>query len=353
MNFEYAKVTANHYVSLRLNPIYYLWLLITKRKILPAVFGKRIIAKLLKARYSPPKEMNLLRIPVDGTWCKRVRGGFKVFDVKRRIVTKVYKPGTNKHLIQKQIELFTRVGLLEFAPDLKGWNIDEGWYGEEFVEGLSGHELVLKDYPKTTMDRYFSIIEPIIERLIFTDSPVSQCAFDYLEKVNNSFSIAFNKTENIYDAELLQFVKDMTLNCKEHIGGKKIEIFLVFSHGDFHQFNMFRNGRSLKLIDWEGSQRLSLLFDFYNFFFSQLYLDNTTLDCPSFIEQGISKLSQNIALKNVDLSRNLVENSDLYRFIYYIERIHTFLTTFKLNNLEIKKWTDSFKKFEKFGDSMK
>lgn len=291
--------------------------------------------------------MNLLRIPVNGTWCRRLRtGGFKVFDIPRGIVTRVYNPETDKEVIKKQIDLFTRVGHHEFAPTLKSWNIDDGWYEEEFFEGLSGKGFVPIAAPKITMNRYFTLIEPLLEKMILAEQPEPIPILSYLEKFERSRWTIINETGDENVSKFLVFIEKMVGRCREFILKPGSEIYLVLAHGDFHQFNMIWTGSGLKLIDWDDTQKRSLLFDFYNFFFSQLYLKNASLDYPLEIKKGVHQLSSRMAINSPQLSENIIECAELYRVVYYIERIHSFLTSFGLDSQRIVRWVDAFLDFE-------
>ena len=347
MDFEYAKVTDHYFVSIGLNPIRYSWYLITKRKILPAVFGRRLIVKLLKAKFYRKHEMNLLRMPVNGTWCRRLRtGGFKVFDIPRGIVTRVYDPETDKEVIEKQIDLFTRVGHLEFAPALTCWSVDEGWYEEDFFEGMSGNGFIPIDAPQIAMDRYVSQIEPLLGKMILAEQPKPTPLMIYLEEFENLRWTMIEVTGDENVSNFLVFIEKMVRRCRELILNPATKIYLVLSHGDFHQFNMIWTGSGLKLIDWDGTQKRSLLFDFYNFFFSQLYLKNTSLEYPKEIKKGVHQLSLRIAKNSPQLSKNIIECAELYRLVYYIERIHSFITSFGLDSQRITRWVDAFLSFE-------
>jgi thiamine kinase-like enzyme len=253
--------------------------------------------------------------------------------------------------MKREIELFSKIGHHEFAPSLKNRNIDEGWYEEEFVEGLSGYGLVPKGSSEIIMDRYFSLIEPLLEKMILADSPEPVFALSYLETVENSPRIGRTGANDEEVLEPHAFIHETASRCRDFIGETRPKIYLVFCHGDFHQFNMFRAGGAVKLIDWEAAQRLSLLFDFFNFFFSQMYLQNTSLDCPEELKKGIKQMASRLSAKAPQLAENLVECAELYRLVYYIERIHTFLGSFGLDSLRISRWIEAFREFEgKVGD---
>jgi hypothetical protein len=342
MDFEYLHLGGKRFISLNQNPFYFLWLLIWKKSLLKNGLGKKGLVRLIKAGFSPQHKRKVLRLPVNGTWCWSVRGGYKVFDMTHKSVIKVYEPETEKEIIKKEVSLLSKIGQQEIAPSLKKWNIDEGWYEEEFITGLSGNELIPKESPEVVMDRYLSFIEPNLEKIILTGSPKPLSALSYLETLEASLEIGRDSKN---DQEVLKahlFIHETASRCKGLLGEREVQIYLTFCHGDFHQFNMFWTGSALKLIDWEASQRLSLLFDFFNFFLSQIYLENTSLDLPKEVNEGLERMRAILSEQAPHLAENILEYAELYRLIYYIERIHTFLGSFGLDSQRISRWIKAF-----------
>ena len=59
--------------------------------------------------------------------------------------------------------------------------------------------------------------------------------------------------------------------AKRMITKEKTQIDLVCSHGDFSLVNILKSKNGIKVIDWEGLDLRNPLFDFYNYFFTELY----------------------------------------------------------------------------------
>jgi thiamine kinase-like enzyme len=346
MDFEYLHLGGKRFISLNQNPFYFLWLLIWNKSLLRNGLGKKVLVRLIKASFSPKHKRKVLRLLVNGTWCWSVRGGYKVFDMPHNSVIKVYEPGTEKEIIKEEVALLSKIGQQEIAPSLKKWNIDEGWYEEEFIKGLSGNELIPKESPEVVMDRYLSFIEPNLEKIILTGSPKPLSALSYLETLEDSPGTGCDSTNDPEVLKAHSFIHETANRCKGLIGQRDVQIYLTFCHGDFHQFNMFWTGSALKLIDWEAAQRLSLLFDFFNFFLSQIYLENTSIDWPKEVNEGLERMQAILSEKTPHLAENIFEYAELYRLIYYIERIHTFLGSFGLDSQRISRWIKAFILFE-------
>jgi thiamine kinase-like enzyme len=346
MDFEYLHLGGKRFISLNQNPFYFLWLLIWNKSLLKFGVGEKVLVRLIKVRFSPKKKRKVLRLPVNGTWCWSVRGGYKVFDMAHKSVIKVYEPEAEKEIIKKEVSLLSKIGQQEIAPSLKKWNIDEGWYEEEFIRGLSGNELIPKESPEVVMDRYLSFIEPNLEKIILSGSPKPLSSLRYLESLEDSLGTGRDSTNDPEVLKAHSFIHETASRCKGLLGQRDGQIYLTFCHGDFHQFNMFWTGSALKLIDWEAAQRLSLLFDFFNFFLSQVYLENTSLDWPTEVHKGLERMRSLLSENDPHLGESIRDNANLYRLIYYIERIHTFLNPFGLDSRKISRWIKAFEKFE-------
>jgi hypothetical protein len=172
----------------------------------------------------PGHGVHALVLPVNGTWCRPVRGGFKVFDMKRKRVIKVYDSGTDKEIVRREIELFSKIGQHEFAPSLKNWSVDEGWYEEEFIEGLSGNGLVPRGIRELMTGRYFSLIEPLLKELILVGSPQSVSASSYLEALEDPLDTEGEREEDEVVLEANAFIHRTVSRCRKIIGGKSPEI---------------------------------------------------------------------------------------------------------------------------------
>ncbi len=344
--FEYHRLGGKSFIARNQSLLYLLWLLIAKRSILPDAIGKKALAILLRAKLAPGRSAQVLRLPVNGMWCRSVRGGFKVFDVGRQSVIKVYAPDTDKAVINREIELFSKVGNQAVAPALKNWDIEQGWYEEEFITGLSSYALIPIAPVGQVMGRYFEIIEPTLEKIILAGSPASVSVLPYIETLERSLDAANGRPGDQDVTKAHAFIHEAAGRIRDLAGDRGTKIHLAFCHGDFHQFNMFWTGSALRLIDWEAAQRLSLLFDFYNFFLSQLYLDNVSPDWPAQVAKALESMHCRLAAELPRMAENLCECAELYRLVYYIERTHTFLGSFGLDSWKINKWIEAFGQFE-------
>jgi hypothetical protein len=96
---------------------------------------------------------------------------------------------------------------------------------------------------------------------------------------------------------------------------------MVFSHGDFSLRNMLMTKEGIRVIDWESAGRRSVLFDLYNYFFTESYYGRIATNLVSEISEAISSLQSRIRSKAPDIAENLSSLTPMYRRLYYLERI--------------------------------
>lgn len=75
------------------------------------------------------------------------------------------------------------------------------------------------------------------------------------------------------------------------------------------------------VIDWESAGRRSTLFDLYNYFFTEIYYGRATTNLISEINEAISSLQSRLASKAPDIARTLPPLGQMYRRLYYFERV--------------------------------
>ena len=125
-------------------------------------------------------------------------------------------------------------------------------------------------------------------------------------------NISFSADEKVKIAERLDNTEDT-------------DIYLAFTHGDFSFVNFQDNNGRIAVIDWESAQLRSALHDLYNYYFTELYYGRTRSDLLTEIDSSVLSLSQRLAADNPALSRNVAKLGNVYRWLYYLERLHMLL----------------------------
>ncbi len=291
------------------------------------------------------KNNTFLELPVRGTYCLPVRGGYKVFDVIRETVIKIFDSGTDKDTIKSEIERLRKVGAHDFAPSILRWDIEEQWYEEDYISGDSGYTIAPSD-SAAFMKIYFNAIAPCIERLILAELPLIVNLNDHIDNMFEKINLALPLRKD-YDNTVLKKVSNFMHSIVDQLPANRNEnIYLAFSHGDFHQFNIFRTDNGVKVIDWEGLGNQNILFDFYNYFFSQLYLKNTESDLTAEIHEAVTSFHSCLVVKVPEIADSILHLATLYRLLYYIERICTFVDEFALPQDKLLRWIDVFNQYD-------
>ena len=123
-------------------------------------------------------------------------------------------------------------------------------------------------------------------------------------------------------------------------------LYRVFAHGDFHLFNLFKTDAGMKLIDWEGVGEQSLLYDFFNYFFSHLWVERTKDDLAEEVMQAIEDMAARLERGNSELAASLREKRELYLMMFYLERIHALATVFRSSPKSFQVWLNVYRNFE-------
>jgi hypothetical protein len=346
--YKYINIQGR-YLCLQQNPFVLGWWLYSGKRPLPSFLSKKNIISLFQHQllYMLHWEKNnsLLELPVAGTCCLAVRGGYKVFDVMRETVIKIFDTGADKDTVKSEIERLRKVGAHDFAPSILRWDMEEQWYEEEYISGDTGYTIAPPD-ASGFMKIYFNAIAPCIERLIHAEPPLMVNLNEHINNIADKFNIALPLRKD-YDDDIMNNVRNFVHSIIEKLSAKRNHnIYLAFSHGDFHQFNLFRTKDGMKIIDWEGVGYQNTLFDLYNYFFSQLYLNNTVSDLITEINDAVSSLHSCLIIKMPEFADNILRFSSSYRWLYYIERICTFVDKFELPPDKIVRWIDVFNQFD-------
>ena len=326
------------YVSLRHNPLLLAWLLIRSAKafglwglgVQNALNSCKLLCRgfaVLACQYLFRLLSNeILELPVSGHLSLKVHNGYKVFDLHRRVVTKIFSPKVTLDQISDEIDWARRVGTHSFAPTVRRWNVEDRWYEEDYVNGC-----VL---PLTTRSvfllTFHEAMPPQLAPIILAFSPREVKALEYAQGRHKLLlGIQSQLAEKRLDATKIQRVWNFSRVMIERVqrAGNCL-IFLAFSHGDFSRQHTFITEHGPVHIDWEMGGYRTALYDLHDAFFKRLQSELVPPDVTLVLAQAISRLqlclSQQASVSNVALISSLQE-AEVYRWIYYVERICFFL----------------------------
>lgn len=271
-----------------------------------------------------PSSEPVLELPVYGSLCLEVNNGHKVFDFKRKTVIKVIGPEIEEAAAVSEIERARSAAFLDFVPNIRNWNVKQRWYEEDYVIGDSGYSIPQRA-GVNLLRIYYHHIAPVIEALILLKPPRTKPVGVYLDETIRVLDngVLSNSELNGDKIETIRcFVKTVVRQLDP---SRNAQVTLIFSHGDFSFVNILDTATGMKVIDWEDAARRSILNDFYNYFFTELYYRRVKTNLVAEMDDAITSLQASLRAKPGDLAGNLRSSAELYRRLYYLERIQLLL----------------------------
>jgi len=325
--YSYTRV-ANNYFCLHCNLVSLAWILLVKseslhlkalgihRRQVPAIL-KSIILRRMHLRQD---SADTLTLPAFGHLCMRVHRGYKVFDFRRMTVTKLFDDDFDATAAAREIGAVRDAAVLDFAPSLLDVGRQDRWYTETFFPGTRS--------PKTAQSDPVSLFEQVIAdylaQMIRSKSVRTTGLAEYFHEAHESLTrqLTSLQLDAGISARILEFTRRI-VECLENTDDT--DIYLAFTHGDFSFVNFQDNNGRIAVIDWESAQLRSALHDLYNYYFTELYYGRTRSDLLTEIDSSVLSLSQRLAADNPALSRNVAKLGNVYRWLYYLERLHMLL----------------------------
>lgn len=302
----------------------------------------RLVLHRCRLRRLPIK----LELPVRGAWCLRVNNGYKVFDPYTAVVTKVYDESADEQRIVEEIKQQSAIGENHFAPTVLDANESEAWYQEEMMTGKTGYH-----FSPTSVDEFMAIynaeVTPILRDLILFHPSSRVTIGEYIEHMPAAIQVEIDRiTEQ--DPMVGRYVQqffDTALAETRAIADE--DISLVFSHGDFHLFNLFTTADGVKLTDWEGIGQQSMLFDLFTYFYSHLWTGKSEDSLVQSLEHGVEALARQLEPRDPSIAAEVREKALTYRKVYYLERLYGYATTFRQEPIQIQRWIRIYDDFER------
>jgi thiamine kinase-like enzyme len=212
---------------------------------------------------------------------------------------------------------------LDFAPNVHGWSREERWYEEDYVVG--GLECQKPMTSAEFLANYDSQIADVLEKTILLQDPNVVSLPEYVDDVLETARSPRLDAANLKKGHVSRIREFMETTANRLRSQRHRQIYLVFSHGDFSQQNVMRTKRGVRCIDWESARRRSILYDLYNYFFTELHYERTQSNMVSEIPDAVRSMQARLLTKAPSLSQGLTDAALIYLRTYYIERVQTFL----------------------------
>ena len=144
--YQYIKID-NYYFCLQQNPIVFAWLLFCKREDLITIqpwlkknltprtfmyvryhwkmFTRNVLHLMMfvQCRLGLRDHVQMVQLPVYGQFGLAVHKGYKIFNFRSGVVTKIFDSDVNQASIFHEIEQLKKVSQIDFAPSLTKWNM--------------------------------------------------------------------------------------------------------------------------------------------------------------------------------------------------------------------------------------
>jgi len=348
--YQYVKIPGegNRYFCIQQNPFVLAWLLFFKKNtLLPMTIGDGAgkwslnyikseichyysfsrtninkLIRFMKYKFHLQSLDPLVELPCYGQICVLVNKGHKIFDLRRRVAIKVYRDDIDMPDITHEMERLQKGSLFDFGPSIRRKNIRERWYEEDYIDGV-------RDYsakPRNSSDllkKFHEEIVPCLERLILHQSPVTKNTGDYVDEIK-SIMASGNLMREGLDTHKIEKITAFIDSITEQLhSAGNVPVYLVLTHGDFCPANMLNTRHGLRVIDWESATLRSALFDFYSYFFYRSVHQKLPVgQLSSEIEVALPYLTGKLNTTAPDISRSLKSFEKVYRWLYYIERVH-------------------------------
>ncbi len=280
-----------------------------------------IFTDFVRYKYSIENNNPLVELPIYGQICVPVHKGFKIFNLQRGTVIKIFKQDVNKSAIVNEVEHLKNVSRIDFASSIKRWDFDQRWYEEDFISGSLDNSSKGRD-STTLLKKFYRDIVPCLESLIIYKSLITKNVIEYIGDILNLFEVNKLPSRKI-DIQKVNKIRNFINSMVERLQYEgNLSAFLVFTHGDFCPANILNTRHKVRVLDWESTMYRSALFDFYSYFFYRpVHQGLPVKKLVSEINEALPFYMSRLSLNAPDLYKNLLYLEKVYRWLYYIERV--------------------------------
>ncbi len=324
--YQYIK-RGRLYVCVQQNIISLVWKILVRNRALglPAIGvtrskGMNLIKSLIRHRLNMNSGSTVIELPIQGNLALDVHQGSKIFMFNEMKVAKVIAPEMSASALAQEMDSVRTAGKLETAPTIYQYDYEGRWYIEDYVPGeflyiahKSSSEKIYKTYEKEIIECLITmtLAQPLIR--VTLKAYVQKLVTNILEEKLSRLNLNQQGQTTIQE-----FIRSVESELQRHANQ---EIDLIFSHGDFSLQNILKTRGKLKVIDWEGVQSRSILYDFYNFFMTELYYERSETDLVTEIDTAQSKLQSQLAMQEISRIKNIKLSDPLYLRLFFLERI--------------------------------
>ncbi|MFF2877274.1 hypothetical protein ACFVR2_13235 [Gottfriedia sp. NPDC057991] len=252
------------------------------------------------------------------------QGEYKVINFRKNSVTTAFPGDFPKSVMENRIYKLKEAQDCKLSPKLLDCDI-KGRYMKESYLNLKPISFELNDIKSVYLDTL-----PILKDILLSKRPQNICLGQHIQNVSKRIDQLLSPFLN-HNVSLVSNIKIILEFISEihsvlHKDASQTEIILGFTHGDFWEGNILKSGKISMVIDWNTLEIRSAFFDFYFITFDKVSSINTEnlYEIDREIEKAYHTFIRNYLegnFINSKLATILMQHSELYRYIFYLEFI--------------------------------
>ncbi|MGE8204578.1 hypothetical protein ACQKP0_08435 [Heyndrickxia sp. NPDC080065] len=251
-------------------------------------------------------------------------GEYKIINFKKKEITTVFSDDDTTTEVESNIHKLVEARKCNLAPEITEMDINRRYVKECYVN------LKTSSFDYDNNHNFNLEVFPLLGIIMMSTTPQVMILRQYQQNLINRIHqlkeayINENPHSEVFDPGILEFFSFIKRKMKLDASIK--DVLLVFSHGDFWEGNVLTDNTKSWVIDWHTLDRRSCYFDFYFIVFDKVAKrkDAERVHIVEEIDQAFTcfqkHLIENTNFNSV-ITQELINQSDTYRYLFYLEFI--------------------------------
>jgi hypothetical protein len=253
------------------------------------------------------------------------QGEYKIINFRKKYVTTVYPKDFPKSVMESRFYKLKEAQSCKLSPKLLDWDLNSRYMKESYLN-LKPVSFKLNDIKHVYLETL-----PILKDILLSKDHQNILLGQHIQNVSKRIEQILSPFLN-HNVSLVNNIKIISefisvIHQELHKVISQSEIVLGFSHGDFWEGNILKSGKKSRVIDWNTLEFRSAFFDFYFITFDKVSSINeeNLYEVSREIENAYQTFIRNYLedhFINSKLAAVLVQHSEVYRYIFYLEFIN-------------------------------
>jgi len=273
-----------------------------------------------------------IELPVYGQIAMQVHRGFKVFDFKASVVTKVFDATTSSESARREVAASRQASNVAAAPRFVTEDPGLAWYREEYVCGVHATDAGFRNTRKI-LD-FYPDVEVCLLQLVASNPPSEVDTTAHINGLaDNSFRDRWLQAG--CDASTVDEIETYLERLRKWLADhtKSDQVQLVLTHGDFSLVNAISTNAGLRFIDWEGIAPGGLYSDVFNFLFVERYYGRASTGFMRDLAAFVQRYRDACRTRFPELREAADGDLTFARRQFYLERLSLLLDRAESDNL--------------------